>query len=316
MMSSHLPRRLLAAAVLMLAPVAVAIAWAVLGRDLPEPLATHWGLDAEPDGFTRTVPFLAVATAVVLLVAALGSVVLVRARAGEAVRPVVAVAGFTSWTLACATIAVLLANHGHADAHAARSGWSASLVVVVLAGLLGALSVVAAPVGEAEPDTSAPDSGLRLRPDERVTWVGTASSRPVLLTAVVVGALGAVLVALTRPWGLLLLLLAAVLAWTHSMTVRVDDDGVRAHFGPLAWPCSTTRLDALEQARAMHIQPLQWGGWGWRVSRRGTALVARRGPGLVLSRRGRRDLAITVDRAEEAAEVVNALLVRRSAAGG
>jgi len=67
------------------------------------------------------------------------------------------------------------------------------------------------------------------------------------------------------------------------------------------------RRATAEVLSAEEIDPLGWGGWGVRLSRRGTAHVVRRGPGLVLGRRGGSELAITVDDPDGAAELVAAL---------
>ncbi len=95
--------------------------------------------------------------------------------------------------------------------------------------------------------------------------------------------------------------------------MRVDRAGVAAHFGPVGWPAFRTQLERIEAVEARQISPMQWGGWGFRIGPRGTALVVRRGPGLVIARRGASDLAITVDDADQAAELLNALLVRERA---
>ncbi|WP_286344156.1 hypothetical protein [Frondihabitans sucicola] len=58
------------------------------------------------------------------------------------------------------------------------------------------------------------------------------------------------------------------------------------------------------------IEPSRWGGWGFRISGSGIAYVARRGPGIVISRRSGRSIAITVDNPEQRAALANALLAR------
>jgi hypothetical protein len=305
-------RRLGAAALVLLAPVAVLTVWLPVRTDLPGRLATHWGFGNRPNGFDDATAFLAVATAVVAVVAVVGAVVVLRA--GGAVRPAAAVSGFLAWVLAGSTIAVVVANRGLADPHDARSGWPASVLAVgVAAALAGAIAALAPAPAQDAPAVPAP--AYALRAGERVTWVGTASQRWFLVAAGVFALPGAVVLARRPVLGVGLLVLAAALAWSSSLTVRVDDAGVRAHFGPLPWPAVRVGLDRIEAAEVREIEPMRWGGWGYRFSRRGTALVVRRGPGLVLHRRGRSDLAITVDRAEEGAGLVNALVARRASAG-
>lgn len=309
-------RRLAAVVLLLLAPTATLVVWFVFRDDLPQRLATHWGLGAHPNGFTTATPFLAVATSIVVVLGVLVAVVAARPGSADTARPVAAIGGFLVWVLAGSTIAILMANHGLSDPHAARSGWPAALVVMVVSVGLSLAIAMLAPPAPHRAHAAAAEPPYELDRGERVTWVGSASSRPLLVMAGTAGVVGAVLLVLTQQWAVVLLVLALLLAWMHSVTVRVDDDGVRAHFGPLPWPAFRTPLSRIEGATADEVSPMQWGGWGYRISGRGTAIVVRRGPGLVLARRGRSDLAITVDHAGEAADAVNALLARAAADSG
>ncbi len=54
------------------------------------------------------------------------------------------------------------------------------------------------------------------------------------------------------------------------------------------------------------IEPLAYGGWGWRVVPGGTAVVVRGGEALVVELRSGRRFAVTVDGAAEAAALLNA----------
>jgi hypothetical protein len=105
-------------------------------------------------------------------------------------------------------------------------------------------------------------------------------------------------------------LVALGLFWAHVISVRVDDRGVTVAWGPARWPRLTVPVEDLAAARSEQIEPLRWGGWGLRRTLRGTAAITRRGPGLVLERRGRTPLAVTVDAPETAADLVNALVER------
>jgi hypothetical protein len=106
-------------------------------------------------------------------------------------------------------------------------------------------------------------------------------------------------------------LVALAVWWSRVVTVRVDDRAVTTSWGPGRWPRLTVPLDRVDAARAEQVEPRHWGGWGYRVSRRGRAVVTRRGPGLVLELRDGSALAVTVDGAEEAAELVTAVVERQ-----
>lgn len=70
-------------------------------------------------------------------------------------------------------------------------------------------------------------------------------------------------------------------------------------------------LERIVSARSETLRPGEWGGWGYRITARGSALIPRGGPGLVLSLAGRRAFAVTLDDADGAASLVNSLLQAR-----
>src|SRR5690606_37397451 len=110
-----------------------------------------------------------------------------------------------------------------------------------------------------------------------------------------------------------LAIVSVALALISEVTVRIDARGVHTLWGPFGWPRPHIPLEQITAARAEHIRPLEWGGWGYRVSPRGIAAVIRRGPGLVISRSGRPDYAVTIPHAAVGADVLNALLTRERA---
>ena len=68
---------------------------------------------------------------------------------------------------------------------------------------------------------------------------------------------------------------------------------MRVSWGPLLWPRADVALTEIAAARVEDINPIDWGGWGYRVTPRGRAYVVRRGPGLVLERHDRPAIAVT-----------------------
>jgi hypothetical protein len=103
-----------------------------------------------------------------------------------------------------------------------------------------------------------------------------------------------------------------------SVDVSVSEHGVRVRAGAVHWPRVQLDLAEIEAAHAVDWKPLQWNlvsGWGYRGSLRlfrKAAWVLRSGPALELDLTGERRFVVTVDDAEEAAAVLNGLLVRRS----
>jgi hypothetical protein len=96
--------------------------------------------------------------------------------------------------------------------------------------------------------------------------------------------------------------------------VTASERGLRIAFGPFGWPSKHMPLERIERAEATEIEPLRWGGWGYRwAGPRRSAVVVRRGPGLVLDLRGGGRFAVTVDEPAPAAGLLNDLRRRRAA---
>lgn len=303
-------RRTSAVLLLALAPAAVVTAWLVLRGDLPDPVATHWTLAGAADGFTDPALFVTVLSAVTAVIAVLGAVLLARG-ARRPLRPTIGALVWSGWFLAATGVGALLASRGLADAHDARYGPAglALPLAVALAGAALAWLVLPADAPPA-PAASVGTASYALGAQERAVWVGGAASRTLLVLCGVLLLVAAVLSVWEPLVALVVLLAALLMAWTHSLTVRVDDRGVSAHFGPLPGLGARVPLADVAAVRVEEIEPMRWGGWGYRRSTRGTALIVRGGPGLVLTRTGGQELALSVDDPRGAAELVAALLAR------
>lgn len=86
-------------------------------------------------------------------------------------------------------------------------------------------------------------------------------------------------------WAMLPLVLISLLAvwWFSSGTVVVDDSGVRVYGGGTLKMLDVKDAD-IASAQAKDISPLEFGGWGLRISGAGAAFIIKRGPGLVVNR--------------------------------
>lgn len=155
---------------------------------------------------------------------------------------------------------------------------------------------------------------LELTPTEQVRWSATQSNPWFLVLSLGFILCGAIIVPLTDPViGWILVITGALLAVTFSqVTVTIDASGItwrlgiglfRGHLG----------LDELTQARAVEVIPTRYGGWGYRFSSQGRAIVMVEGPGITLEREGKQDFTITVPDAETGAAVANGLIARARA---
>ncbi|MFF5973250.1 hypothetical protein ACFY7C_17170 [Streptomyces sp. NPDC012769] len=161
-------------------------------------------------------------------------------------------------------------------------------------------------------------------------WTGRATNRMQWLPAiggVACMALGVTL-AVASPWtsGIAPLLMAVVgcvaagllvlfgtLAFVH-VAVRVDHRAMEVRCGHMGVPRRRIPLSHVVGADfAPSVTPRQWGGWGYRWRpEMGTAVVVRRGEGLVLRLGDGRTFTVTVDDAESAVDAIRALLPHRT----
>ncbi|UYQ60713.1 hypothetical protein [Streptomyces peucetius] len=164
-------------------------------------------------------------------------------------------------------------------------------------------------------------------------WTGRATNRMQWLLAVAGGgclALG-VKLAVDATWttGIAALLMAVIgcfaagimilygtLAFVY-VVVRIDRHALDVRCGHIGVPRRHIPLSHVVSADfAPRVTPRQWGGWGcrWRPER-GTAVVVRRGEGLVVTLDDGGKFTVTVDDAATAVRTVRARLARMEREG-
>ena len=105
------------------------------------------------------------------------------------------------------------------------------------------------------------------------------------------------------------LLVAVFFCWVR---VQLTETSIEIELGPLRWPKKVIPLDEVTEATVEKIQPLRYGGWGYRVCGRGCrAIVVRRGEALKLKMHDEKVFMVTVDGAQEAADLIKGYLERR-----
>ncbi|KQX14734.1 hypothetical protein ASC82_05395 [Streptomyces sp. Root431] len=162
------------------------------------------------------------------------------------------------------------------------------------------------------------------RADERkpAVWTGRATNRLQWLAAAAGAACMAlgITIAVESAWtsGIAALLMAVIgcvaagllvlfgtLAFVH-VAVKVDDRAMEVRCGHIGLPRRRIPLSHVVGADfAPSVTPRQWGGWGYRWRpEKGTAVIVRRGEGLVLRLGDGRTFTVTVDDAESAVRVI------------
>ncbi|MGW7370122.1 hypothetical protein ACWGI8_43580 [Streptomyces sp. NPDC054841] len=113
-----------------------------------------------------------------------------------------------------------------------------------------------------------------------------------------------------------LLMLFGTLAFVH-VAVRVDRDAMEVRCGHMGVPRRRIPFSQVVGAEFVpRVTPRHWGGWGcrWRPEK-GTAVIVRRGEGIVLTLGDGRTFTVTVDDAEAAVRVIRDLLRPGASAG-
>jgi hypothetical protein len=108
-----------------------------------------------------------------------------------------------------------------------------------------------------------------------------------------------------------LMILYGTLAFVH-VAVKIDKHALDVRCGHIGVPRRHIPLTHVVSAEfAPKVTPRQWGGWGcrWRPER-GTAVVVRRGEGLVVTLRDGARFTVTVDDAATAVRVIRARLAQ------
>ncbi len=289
----------LALALVVLAMVPIVIGWG----NLPDPFASHWGLDGRPDANLPmwTLPLLPV----VLIVVGGLIATLFRVRG----RPSAEGAGlllFMGTTGVLATASTVMLNSGAEDWQAASPmHWSHIAAVLVVPALVGVLGYLVArgwyPMERSE--TFVTTNAIPVSPGEAVTWVGTSQVRyPFVIAAV--GTLGMVL--LPGVWRLATIpVVAAALILSH-VKVTVDNEGLKASLGGIfrrRFP-----LSEIYAVKAVELIPNEWGGWGYRTAPGRTAMVVRGGEAIDIQLTNGHRFAVNVDDAATGAGLLKGLL--------
>ena len=294
-------------------PFLIVVAFLVVWSRLPEPLATQWGWAGQPSDSMSRILCMALFVGIWLVVAGREALP-VRSDEGEAQRPPpVTMLFLLAAVLLTATAVILWANLDVTEWTAARR-----LPSPVFLPALFAIAMVGAGIGrwlerrDGTPPSTTPSATVALGPQETAVWFGRAHNYMLL-----VGMVGLAVFNWTRlgnsSMGYLFtalpLAIAAALSW---VSVVIRDGKVVMGFGRWNWPKKEVRIGDIEGASSEYVQPMRYGGWGYRVcGSRCRAIVVRRGQALRLKMNNGSTLIVTVDDADEAAGLVNDLKTRQ-----
>lgn len=293
---------------------------ALFGDELPDRVATHFNGSGTADG--SMTPWNLVLFAGLVFV--LPGVVLMAVAAIKSRRmprpwpPFAAGLGtFLSALGAAIVLHTVLRQRDLADWREV-SGPGLSLVFVIVGPLIvGAVAAVLARVlpysaesthFAADPEAEVPT--MTIAEGERVVFTETIAPGWMLwLTAGFLAAAVALLVFAGWVVGLITAASALPLLLFSAMRIQADNNGLVVRSALLGWRFARIKTKDIVQASVIDVEPMKWGGWGYRGSLKlaGTAaVVMRRGPGLHLQLTGDRVFVVTMDNPSGAAAVLNA----------
>lgn len=304
--------------------VSLAIQLIVL-PSLPDPVAIHWGISGEPNGFGPVwiTPVLTVAIGMGLpLLMSLSALSgMRRGDRGFVYRLLGAVAlGLSALmgVLGAWTMVVQSGVETAADGPTIFVPLAVSVVVALLAGVIGwALQ----PHEPWQPSAVIPTETMPLAPGERAVWlqrVSIARSGAIVLIGalVLMIVISVITVTVTAdPLAMWIIigataLVAALVVTTVAFHVRVDDEGLAIN-SVVGWPRVHVPLDDIASAAVVQVNPMgQFGGWGLRWGPAGFGVVLRTGEGIEVRRRSGKTLTVTVDDAATGAALLNTLVAR------
>lgn len=322
------PHRLLRIAVVhipALVLAALVLPYLALWSRLPDPVATHWS--GAPNGYMPRVLELVLTVAPWLLLAGRAAWPTLKhtvwdqppGKEPSLLVPPLTTLYFIAGVVLVAHTLIIWANLDVKQWTSARHLETIPTVASVLAvaGLLAwAGRLVENRLAAVERNEPIPPPALELDLDERVMWWGHATNHGLLLFS----AGTSVFLLLGNPSTsqgplryaipLLVLVVGLLFATVH---VTANRSTVLIELGPWRWPRKTIRVGDLRDVSVRELQPLRYGGWGYRsCGSRCRAFIIRRGNALVMSLDDGRTVMVTVNDAANAASLLRALLASSS----
>lgn len=288
--------------------------WMLLvSADMPDPAASHWGPSGDADGFAPYAFTAWIGFGVTLLAGllcafclSLNSLSFGMRRIGVAFT--VVFTGFMTGMF----IGGIVPQIGAATAVGAHMSSALVWAAVGLSAVLGVLLSLAVPARV--PESVRADIRKAAHLDPAGARRGDSLSVSIRATKtlfVVAGGVSLVAVGLLvflSPWWFLGAAFFALLVCSFFVaTVTASADGVSVRLWG-RWRLVHIPVASFRSATAVReIQPMRYGGWGYRAGGWGSAYVVRRGPALLLSVAGGREFVVNTDTVETAERMAGLL---------
>lgn len=283
----------------------IVLPFALYWGDLPDPMAVHWDLGGTPNGALSPLALLLLLSALFVAIHWGVTQALIRTPY-EAPSFIAGLFGLGALLAGISWMSVL-ANRDQATWEAADGmGLLEVAGVLVVAFVFGFMGWLLAGNRSVE-RTPAPESvpALDIADPEAAIWSGRGSGRVLQLGGVVLIGIG------LATWGwttLVMTLLGLTVLVFAEVRVTVTHKGAIVSLGWLGLVSWTVPLGAISAAEIETVNPMSYGGWGYRLRPGVRAIVTRGGEALRLVRHDKEDLVVTVDDAKTGAGLINSLL--------
>lgn len=310
---SEMVRKVLAGASLCVPVLVVIISWWVWRADLPTQLAAHWSGSGTADDAMAVGALLALNLGMTGVPAVAGVAISVwpgmsaRTRRGAYFfLGVFGGMGAATWLLS----AGLTMQVG--DPYEVVLGpW---VIVSFVAAGYGAIPFLIAP----RPRLEATDVQRRIEfaPSAIGAWSQTITGNLFLWVAIGLIILGSVIYgpavvagrAADQIVGIAVIAVAIVLVASFvRLRVTADWRGLRVVSAIFRIPLKRIRLEAIAVVEAAELRPAEWGGWGYRIMPGRSAVILRKGPGLIVTTKDEKQFAISLDDPETPAALLATL---------
>lgn len=275
---------------------------------VPDPMATHFDVAGNADGFASPVSTIALLSGIMIaVVIAMAIALRFRYLTGTNGRILSGSANATVVLLALIQLDLFKSQTTLTDAA------DAFLPPSTLGVTFGVAAAVGVGIGLASPPTSKNKSGASVEPElvvaepEESEWRRIETLHPGVQVFVVLSIVAVVGIALMSPsWisigaaALVVILVVATWGWR----LRIDAHGFH-YSGFLGFPRATIPYASIASVEFKDIRPADWGGWGWRIAGAGTGLITRSGPGVRITRTNGRVLEASARDAERAVNLLN-----------
>ncbi|MFJ2621575.1 hypothetical protein [Glutamicibacter sp. NPDC087344] len=324
--------------ILLFVPIVVIVATQrILGPNLPSITATHWSDSSYPDGFTDSSVLFTASITFAVIGGLVGWGALFLTRKPLALLGLLFVGSLTAWTTAGVYVSSSVPTALAGDPTQAVSGpWIvASILATVISfvplWLCGVFQQYQQNRQNRRREYGAQNLNKPVKPQAEVP--GAAATVPIdgfnvtmnapwwlWFLGIFTAGLGVFMLVMSAGEGgdvvsqimgiAVIVLLTPLVLGIARIRVTISNGKLRVASAVLGFPLRTIEVSQMQSVISEEIQPMEWGGWGWRFFPGGSAVVMRRHEGLAVELKDKRRFAVTIPDSARAAAQLNALMAQ------